>query len=72
MDLQLGAIDAGAELTRLGASVPGAELLGSKRTWTMTQQEAPWMIKCLEYIMKSLFVTVDAPKTRETHAIFFP
>ena len=25
-----------------------------------------WMIKCLEYILMSLFVTVDAPKTRET------
>ena len=30
----------------------------------------PWMIKCLEYIMMSLFVTVDAPKTRETLANF--
>ena len=29
----LGAIVAGAELTRLGASVAGAEPLGSKQTW---------------------------------------
>ena len=32
---------------------------------------APRMIKCLEYIMMSLFVTVDAPKTRETLVNFF-
>ena len=29
------------------------------------------MIKCLDYIMMSLFVTVDAPETRETLTNFF-
>ena len=29
------------------------------------------MIKCLDYIMMSLFVTVDAPETRETLVNFF-
>ena len=32
---------------------------------------APWMIKCLEYIMMSLFVIVDATKTSETLVNFF-
>ena len=30
-----------------------------------------WTIKCLDYIMMSLLVTVDAPETRETFANFF-
>ena len=32
---------------------------------------AIWTIKCLDYIMMSLFVTVDAPETRETLMNFF-
>ena len=32
---------------------------------------ALWTIKCLDYIMMSLFVTVDAPETRETLVNFF-
>ena len=32
---------------------------------------APFTIKCLDYIMMSLFVTVDAPETRETLVNFF-
>ena len=32
---------------------------------------ALWKIKCLDYIMMSLFVTMDAPEIRETLANFF-
>ena len=38
----------------------------SRRRWMEV-----WKIKCLDYIMMSLFVTVDASETRKTFTNFF-